>query len=108
MFITVLVFGYFVYKRNQSAVTDEKIAAALSDPSLQTFTESDLAVFDGTDPEKPIYIGLDGFVYDVSAGRKFYEEGAGYHYLAGKDSSEDLAIAGGEIIKAKYPIVGKL
>ncbi len=73
------------------------------------FHEADLAPFNGTNPDKPIYIGLDGYVYDVSAGGKqFYVTGASYHYLAGRDSSKELDLIGGEIIKRKYPIVGVL
>lgn len=72
------------------------------------FTESQLTPFDGTDPNKPIYIGLNGYVYDVSAGKKFYIVGGDYHYLAGKDSSADLNFIGGDIIKRKYPVVGVL
>lgn len=79
-----------------------------SENSLPSYSNSDLKKFDGTTPDNPIYIGLDGYVYDVTSGRKFYEKGGTYHYLAGKDSSKDLALIGGDIIKSKYPIVGKL
>ncbi len=73
------------------------------------FRAADLAPFDGTNPDKPIYIGLDGYVYDVTAGGKeFYVTGASYHYLAGRDSSKELDLIGGDIIKRKYPIVGVL
>ena len=39
---------------------------------MQTFTESELALYDGSDASKPIYVGLDGDVYDVTAGSRMY------------------------------------
>ena len=76
--------------------------------SLITMKAADLSPYNGSDPSKPIYIGLNGLVYDVSAGRSFYEYGASYHYLAGKDSSADLNFIGGDIIAKKYPVVARL
>lgn len=76
--------------------------------ALPEFTVEDLKNYDGTDPSKPIYIGLDGYIYDVSSGRNYYASGAGYHFLAGKDSSNELRIFGGNLLKNKYPVVGKL
>lgn len=72
------------------------------------FDQQTIAQYDGTDPNKPVYLAMDGFVYDVSGGREdFYAPGRPYHYLAGKDSSALLHLAGGTIIKTKYPVVGK-
>lgn len=76
--------------------------------SLHVFSAKELAQFDGTGENEPIYLALDGFVYDVTKGRKFYRTGGPYHDLAGRDSSVALHIAGGGIIKQKYPIIGIL
>lgn len=72
------------------------------------FSEEELGQFDGTDPNKPIYIGMNGLVYNVTDGREFYVPGGPYHDLAGRDSSVELNSAGGEIVKRKYPVVGSL
>lgn len=72
------------------------------------FNVADIRPFDGSNDNKPIYIGLNGLVYDVSAGREFYNLKGPYHYLAGRDSSIELNQIGGGIIKRKYPVVGKL
>lgn len=72
------------------------------------FTLDELSQYNGTDPDLPILLALDGLVYNVTSGKKFYFLGGPYHDLAGKDSSKELHIAGGEIIKRKYPVVGKL
>lgn len=71
-------------------------------------TVDQLSEFNGTDPEKPIYIAMDGLIYDVSVGKKYYQPDGAYHYIAGKDATTELHIAGGDIIKRKYPVIGKL
>lgn len=71
------------------------------------FSETTLAKYDGTDPELPIYLALDGYVYDVTAGAsEYYGPGQPYHDLVGKDSSVLLNMFGGAIVKKKYMIVG--
>lgn len=80
----------------------------LSTVIAKTFTEKELAPFDGTDPNLPIFLGLNGQVYDVSAGRDYYKVGGPYHFLAGRDSSTELNLIGGSLIKKKYPVIGLL
>ncbi|MCL5774891.1 MAG: cytochrome b5 domain-containing protein [Patescibacteria group bacterium] len=75
---------------------------------LPTMKASELKAYDGTKPGQPIYIGFEGLVYDVTAGKKYYQKGGSYHFLAGKDSTADLRVVGGSIIKEKYPVVAKL
>ncbi|KAM5532720.1 hypothetical protein V8D89_013612 [Ganoderma adspersum] len=51
------------------------------------FSESLLAQYDGTDAEKPVFIAIDGDVYDVSSNRATYGPGGSYHMMAGKDAA---------------------
>ncbi|KAI0721975.1 cytochrome b5 [Cerioporus squamosus] len=51
------------------------------------FSEGLLAKYDGSDPEKPVYIAIDGDVYDVSSNRRTYGPGGSYHMMAGKDAA---------------------
>ncbi|KAI0921983.1 hypothetical protein AcW1_004184 [Taiwanofungus camphoratus] len=51
------------------------------------FSERMLATFDGSNELKPIYLAIDGDVYDVSANRATYGPGGAYHMLAGKDAA---------------------
>jgi predicted heme/steroid binding protein len=55
-------------------------------PPLE-LTLDDLAAYDGTDEDKPIYLSINGTIYDVSAGRRIYGPGGGYHFFAGTDAS---------------------
>ncbi|GAW08244.1 cytochrome b5 [Lentinula edodes] len=55
-------------------------------PPQRLFTESELAKYDGMDPDKPVYLGIDGDVYDVTKG-KAYQPGGPYHVLTGVDAA---------------------
>jgi len=51
------------------------------------YTDEDLKAYDGTDPEKPLLLAINGTIYDVSNGRKHYGPGGSYHFFAGADAS---------------------
>lgn len=50
------------------------------------FSPEFLATYNGEDPGKPIYIAIDGDVYDVTKGAA-YQKGGSYHILAGKEGA---------------------
>lgn len=50
-------------------------------------TPSQLALYNGTDPKLPIYLALNGSIYDVSASPKLYGPGGNYGFFAGKDAT---------------------
>ncbi|KAF9451999.1 cytochrome b5 [Macrolepiota fuliginosa MF-IS2] len=54
------------------------------------FSETMLAQFDGSDPDKPIYLAFDGEVFDVTKGRA-YQPGGSYHHFAGADAARAFA-----------------
>lgn len=101
--ITGIIIGIIFYKVNQPSVK-----VNMQEKNLKIFTLQELSKFNGVDSRLPIYLALDGYVYDITKGKKFYQVGGSYHYLAGKDSSRELHLVGAGIIKNKYPIVGKL
>ena len=105
LIIPVAVFAIGYYQRTIQAKKEVAISVT---SNLTEFSLEELAKFDGTDPQKPIYIGMNGLVYDVTEGRNYYEPNGSYHFLAGKDSSDQLNLIGGDIIKRKYPVIGKL
>lgn len=51
------------------------------------FTPEMLSQHDGSNPDLPIYLAIDGVVYDVTQGRRTYGPGGSYHHMAGKDAS---------------------
>jgi len=56
-------------------------------PTEKTFTEAELAHYDGTTLKLPIYIAIDGDVYDVSASPRIYGPGGSYSHFAGIDAA---------------------
>ncbi|KAF9083687.1 hypothetical protein BGX29_004883 [Mortierella sp. GBA35] len=53
-------------------------------------THEELAKYDGTNADAPIYVAIKGAVFDVSTKKEMYGPGAGYHVFAGKDPSKAL------------------
>lgn len=50
-------------------------------------TPEELAEFDGTVETKPLYLAINGTIYDVSNGRRIYGPGGSYHVFAGCDAA---------------------
>jgi len=70
------------------SVNDELVLNGSEDESKigKMFTKEELAKYDGTNPEIPIYLAILGRVYDVTKG-KYYRKGGGYQFFSGKDGS---------------------
>ena len=52
-----------------------------------SLTEEELLAYDGTDSSKPIYLAIDGSIYDVSTSPAFYGPGGNYHHFVGRDAT---------------------
>ncbi|KAL6695998.1 cytochrome b5 [Trichoderma pleuroticola] len=50
-------------------------------------TPEQLAAYDGKDPSKPVYVAINGTIFDVSLGRHIYGPGGSYNYFAGCDAA---------------------
>lgn len=50
-------------------------------------TPEQLALYNGTDPKKPIYLAINGTIFDVSAGMHTYGPGGSYEVFAGRDAT---------------------
>ncbi|KAL5396022.1 hypothetical protein PMIN06_000710 [Paraphaeosphaeria minitans] len=50
-------------------------------------TDEQLQAYDGTDPSKPIYLAINGTIYDVSISPATYGPGGSYHFFAGRDAA---------------------
>ncbi|KAI9262172.1 cytochrome b5-like heme/steroid binding domain-containing protein, partial [Phascolomyces articulosus] len=51
------------------------------------FSEEQLRRYDGSNPNLPIYLAVDGDVFDVSDGAGWYGRGGSYNHFAGKDAA---------------------
>lgn len=61
-------------------------------PDLPEMTLQELVNFDGIASEK-IYVGVNGYVYDVTSAKHFYGPGGPYQGLAARDASRALAVS---------------
>ncbi|GAP88978.1 putative cytochrome b5-like heme steroid binding domain-containing protein [Rosellinia necatrix] len=50
-------------------------------------TLAELATYDGTDETKPLYLAINGTIYDVSSNRRTYGPGGSYRFFAGADAA---------------------
>ncbi|KAJ5259242.1 hypothetical protein N7478_012223 [Penicillium angulare] len=50
-------------------------------------TPAELSRYDGNDESLPIYVAVNGHIFDVSANPAMYGPGGGYHFFAGKDAT---------------------
>jgi len=81
-----------VSRKNQTVV-EEKKSLRVAEPvnPNRVFTLADLKQYNGHIETKPIYVGVKGLVYDVSAAEAMYGPKGGYNSLAGRDASRALA-----------------
>jgi len=59
-------------------------------PKDDPYTLEQLAEFDGSDVNKPIYVAIKGTIFDVTHKRDTYGQGGSYNLFAGKDASKAL------------------
>ncbi|KIX07396.1 uncharacterized protein Z518_02049 [Rhinocladiella mackenziei CBS 650.93] len=50
-------------------------------------TPEQLALYNGTDPQKPIYLAINGTIFDVTEGKRTYGPGGSYEVFAGRDAT---------------------
>lgn len=56
-------------------------------------TEKELLAYDGRDASKPLYLAINGTIYDVSNGRRMYGPGGSYSVFAGRDAARGFVTA---------------
>lgn len=61
-----------------------------SHDSKTPFTPAELALFNGK-TKNSLYISIVGSIFDVTEGRRHYEEGQAYHGFVGRDNSRAFA-----------------
>ncbi|KAJ6111180.1 hypothetical protein N7486_003415 [Penicillium sp. IBT 16267x] len=52
-----------------------------------SLTPAQLSLYDGSDESLPIYLAVNGTIFDVSANPRMYGPGGGYHFFAGRDAT---------------------
>ncbi|KAL4893667.1 cytochrome b5-like heme/steroid binding domain-containing protein [Aspergillus ambiguus] len=62
-----------------------EVSRYLQGPLL--LTPDQLALYDGSDPARPIYLAVNGSIFDVSANPLVYGPGGHYSFFTGKDAT---------------------
>ncbi|CRL02334.1 CLUMA_CG015098, isoform A [Clunio marinus] len=86
--ITFLVYKIFISRQ-------EPKPSPPREPELpklrRDFTASELKAYDGKQPDGRILVAVNGYVYDVTRGKRFYGPGGPYAAFGGRDASRGLA-----------------
>ncbi|XP_075972646.1 membrane-associated progesterone receptor component 1-like [Anticarsia gemmatalis] len=134
--VLIAVIVYLVYKIIKSNFESEVTVPAPAPrlPKLRKdMTVAEIKNYDGTQPDGRVLLAVNGIIFDVTAGKRFYGPGGPYAAFAGRDATRGLAtgqVAGSETdyddcsdlgpeeieaakeweeqFKGKYDIVGRL
>ncbi|CAH0397351.1 unnamed protein product [Chilo suppressalis] len=90
----VAVIVYLVYKIIQSKFERETEAAPPPPPMpklRKDLTVAELKKYDGTQPDGRVLLAVNGVIFDVTRGKRFYGPGGPYAAFAGKDATRGLA-----------------
>ncbi|XP_059617483.1 membrane-associated progesterone receptor component 1 [Phlebotomus argentipes] len=88
--ISFLAYKIFRNTTQSAAVRTQPVEPAL--PRLRRdFTVQELRPFDGNQPDGRILVAVNGNVYDVTKGKRFYGPGGPYAAFGGRDASRGLA-----------------
>ncbi|KAK3094206.1 hypothetical protein FSP39_025447 [Pinctada imbricata] len=88
---TVLFLAVNMVNGKKYEMSEIEIHPIPSGEPARIFTQEEMKEYDGSDPKKPILLGVRGVVFDVTEGKDFYGKGASYNLLAGKDASFAIA-----------------
>lgn len=87
--ITILV--YKIFKSRQRVPVEYRVEPELPKMKKRDFTIEELRKYDGTGEEGRVLVAVNGKVFDVTKGKKFYGPGGPYSAFGGRDASRGLA-----------------
>lgn len=100
----VFLLQFFLSNNPEKSISDS--ATIIKEGEFFELTLAELQTYDGSDPEKPLLVAIDGILYDVSEGSRFYAKGEVYNFLIARDATTELQLVGTDLITDKYPVVG--
>lgn len=92
--VLIAIIVYLVYKIIKSNFESE-VTVAPSPPRLpklrKDLTVAEIQNYDGTQPDGRVLLAVNGIIFDVTKGKRFYGPGGPYSAFAGKDATRGLA-----------------
>jgi len=104
LLIAILVLVYKIFK---GRTEDDDANAPRPDPPLpkmkkQDMTLEELRKYDGIQGDGRVLCAINGRVFDVTKGKRFYGPGGPYSSFAGHDASRALAMFQTDLVKEEY------
>ncbi|XP_005091431.1 neudesin isoform X2 [Aplysia californica] len=87
----LMSFSQFVHHADAGYTLKEVEVVSNNGEPVRVFTAEELKEYDGSNSDKPLYMGIKGVVFDVSKGERFYGKDAPYNVLVGIDSTRAVA-----------------
>jgi membrane-associated progesterone receptor component len=104
--------GYLVVKILQGWLRKEEPIPTPPPPppkmKRQDMTVQELRKYDGNTPDTPILLAVNGKIFNVTKGRRFYGPGGPYEALAGHDASRAFALFQTDSVKEEYDDISDL
>ncbi|RZB40663.1 membrane-associated progesterone receptor component 1 [Asbolus verrucosus] len=87
----IAVLVYKIIKSRQDVPTYREPEPELPKLKKRDFTVEELKKYDGTQEDGRVLVAVNGNVYDVTKGKRFYGPGGPYAAFGGRDASRGLA-----------------
>ncbi|XP_026745738.1 membrane-associated progesterone receptor component 2-like [Trichoplusia ni] len=92
LIITAVIVAVLLYKIYTKFIKVPVEAPAVDLPKLRKdMTVAELRQYDGQQAGKRVLVAVNGWIFDVTRGRRFYGPGGPYAAFGGKDASRGLA-----------------
>lgn len=91
--VLIAIITFLVYKIFKSQQPPKPSAPSAPElPKIRKdFTVAELKAYDGNQPDGRVLVAVNGMVYDVTRGKRFYGPGGPYAAFGGRDASRGLA-----------------
>ncbi|KAI0347007.1 cytochrome b5 [Trametopsis cervina] len=89
--IVVLAGKFFTGSYMWEQDFSKTIVSWIPTTDQRMFSDRTLAAYTGEREGQPIYVAIDGDVYDVSTNPQSYGPGGSYHFMAGRDAARAFA-----------------
>ncbi|CAL8137258.1 unnamed protein product [Orchesella dallaii] len=103
----VLAILFLVYKIVAGRRDNQEINLPPQPPPLPKLKKRDMLLdelrkYDGTQPDGRVLVAINGKIFDVTRGKRFYGPGGPYSPFAGHDASRALAFFQADLVKEEY------